>query len=134
MEARIQLKGRNVPADLVVMTPSEAKTFTDFFPVNVNQTYIEVGFRAAGTGHILIYKDGTPFYGDTVASPATDDENHVFFFAFYKICLQCNKYNVGIYIGWSHCRYLQSSLFPRWSKATHDLWNGFKRLTTTNSY
>ena len=77
MEARIQITDRAGAADLVVMTPSDTKTFPDFFPLNTNNSYVEVGFSAVGNSQVVVYKNGSPFFSDAVALSVTDDENHV---------------------------------------------------------
>ena len=78
LEARIGIKGRTAPADLIITTALDTKNFTDFFPFSTNNTYTELAVSRIVGDLLLVYRNGVPFLADQLAISELDDLNHVF--------------------------------------------------------
>ncbi len=78
MEARVQFSARSGPADLVLMTPSETRTLSDFFPVNTNNSYVELGLVSYANSYLKVLRNGEYYENETMSLPKFDDENFVY--------------------------------------------------------
>lgn len=77
LELDILVHSKTTPADLVVTTQTETKTFQGYFPVNTNGSYVEIDISFTGANQLIVYQNGVPNYDNPVTSVGNDDANNV---------------------------------------------------------